>query len=74
MSNSNYLSEVAELFLKRRGSTLGLSPLDWELIANWERAGIPLRIVCRAIDDVFDKYYMQPKSKQRPVKSIAYCA
>lgn len=74
MSSSNYLSEVTNLFLQRRGRALNISPLDWQTIAEWEQRGIPLRIVLRAINDVFDKYYMQPKAKQKPVKSISYCA
>lgn len=74
MSKSNYLLEVSDLFLRRRGSTLTLSPLDWQTITEWELQGIPLRVVLRAINDVFDKYEMQPKKKQRPVKSISYCA
>lgn len=74
MSNSSYLSEVSNLFLQRRGSTLQLSPLDWQIIAEWERTGIPLHIVCRAIDDVFDTYDKLPKKKKRPIKSISYCA
>lgn len=66
--------EVSNSFLQRRGSTLQMSPLDWQLISEWELQQIPLRVVCRAINDVFDKYHEQPKKKQRPVKSIAYCA
>ncbi len=51
-----------------------MSPLDWQMIAEWEEIGIPLHVVCRAINDVFDNYFKQPKKKQRPVKSISYCA
>lgn len=74
MVMSNYLSEVAALFVRRRGSTLHLSPLDWQTITEWEQTGVPLHVVCRAINDVFDNYYRQPKKKQHPVKSISYCA
>lgn len=71
---SSYLSEVSDLFLQRRGSTLGLSPLDWQMISEWELKGIPLAVVCRAIDEVFGKYEKLPKNKKRTVKSISYCA
>lgn len=71
---SNYINEVSDLFIQRRGSTLFLSPLDWQIIARWESSGIPLHVVCRAIDEQFDKRQRQPKAKQRPVKSISYCA
>lgn len=71
---SNYLSEVSSLFLRRRGSPLNLSPLDWQTISEWELQGIPLHVVCRVINDVFDKYEMLPKNKKRQIKSISYCA
>lgn len=74
MNSSNYLSQVSDLFLQRRGRTLGLSPLDWQTISEWELKGIPLHVVCRAINDVFDNYEMQPKNKKRQIKSISYCA
>lgn len=71
---ANYLSEVSDLFLRRRGSTLGLSPLDWQTIDQWERDGIPLRIVIRVINEVFDNIEMKPKKLRPRVKSISYCA
>ncbi|MDQ3132413.1 MAG: hypothetical protein M3Q99_16825 [Acidobacteriota bacterium] len=74
MSSSNYLSEVSDLFLQRRGRSLNLSPLDWQTISEWESSGIPLHVVCRAINDVFNKYDEQPKAKQSAIKSISYCA
>lgn len=71
---SNYLSEVSNLFLQRRGSSLGLSPLDWQVISEWELHNIPLHIVCRAINDVFDNYERMPKEKKkRKITSISYC-
>ena len=75
MSSSNYLSEVSNLFIRRRRSTLCLSPLDWQLISEWKLQGIPLHVVCRAINDVFDNYDQQPKEKKkRKINSISYCA
>lgn len=74
MSNSNYLSEVSDLFLRRRGTTLNLSPLDWQKISEWELEQIPLRIVIRAINDVFDTIEQKPKRLRPQIKSISYCA
>ncbi len=68
---SNYINEITNEFINRRGQTLQISPLDWELIAKWEADGIPLRIVLRAIKDIFDNYDLQKKRK--PIKSISYC-
>lgn len=70
---TNYLLEVSDLFLRRRGGTLNLSPLDWQLISEWELQRIPLRIVIRAINDVFDNIEQKPKNLRPRVKSISYC-
>jgi len=36
---------VGEFFLALRGSGLLLSPLDQELVAEWERRGLPVPVV-----------------------------
>jgi hypothetical protein len=45
----DYGAVVAEYFLALRGVGLLLSPLDEELVAEWERRGIPVAVVCRGI-------------------------
>ena len=49
-----------------------LSPLDWTLIESWQEREIPLHIVLRGIESVFDISDKQPHRK-RTIKSIAYC-
>jgi len=44
-----YQAVVAEFYLGLRGSGLLLSPLDQELVAEWERRGLPVPVVCRGI-------------------------
>jgi hypothetical protein len=44
-----YQAVVAEFFLALKGSGLVLSPLDQELVAEWERRGLPVPVVCRGI-------------------------
>jgi len=70
----NYVTEVANTFIKRRGTVLFLSPLDQQMILDWQTEGIPLHIVCRAIDDVFNYRDQLPKKKRRAVRTISYCA
>ena len=70
---SNYLTEVSDLFLRRRGSTLSLSPLDWQLISEWELL-IPLHVTIRAINNIFDIIEQKPKHLRPRIKSISYCA
>jgi transcriptional regulator NrdR family protein len=68
----NYFSEIEELFIRRRGRNLLLSPLDWALIETWQERKIPLHIILRAIEKVFDAVDRQP-AKKRTVKSLLYC-
>ena len=68
----NYFTEIEEHYQRRRGTTLMVSPLDWELIEVWKNAGIPLEAVLRGIDDAFDKYASR-KRKSQKVNSLSYC-
>ena len=69
----NYFTEIEEHYLRRRGTHLLLSTLDWALIETWKSAGVPLVAVLRGIDDAFDKYDQRP-SKSKKVNSLAYCS
>jgi hypothetical protein len=68
----NYFTEIEEAFVRRRGRNLLLSPLDWALIESWQDRGIPLHIVLRAIESVFDAMDKKP-NRLRTIKSISYC-
>lgn len=72
MNYFNYFSEIEQTFIRRRGRNLLLSPLDWALIETWQERGIPLRIVLRGIDRVFDSYE-QSANRRRTIKSLTYC-
>jgi hypothetical protein len=69
----NYFTEIEEQFLRRRGSGLLLTTLDWALIETWKDAGIPLEAALRGIDAAFDRYDQRP-SKTRKVNSLTYCS
>jgi len=68
----NYFTEIEDTFVRRRGKHLFLSPLDWALIDGWKERGIPLHIVIRAIESVFDVFDRQPAGT-RTIKSLFYC-
>jgi hypothetical protein len=68
----NYFSEIEETFNRRRGKYLFLSPLDWALIESWQERGVPLHVILRGIEKVFDGVDSQPK-RRRSVKSLMYC-
>ncbi len=72
MNYFNYFTEIEETFIRRRGRNLLLSPLDWALIETWEERGIPLHIILRGIERVFDIVDKQP-TRKRTVKSLLYC-
>jgi len=68
----NYFTEIEDTFVRRRGKHLFLSPLDWALIEGWKDRGIPLHIVLRSIESVFDVFDKQPVGT-RTIKSLFYC-
>ncbi|MFZ1699817.1 MAG: hypothetical protein WBO10_06760 [Pyrinomonadaceae bacterium] len=68
----NYYTEIEDTFIRRRGKNLFLSPLDWALIEVWQDRGIPLHIVVRSIESVFDVFDKQPIGT-RTIKSLFYC-
>ncbi len=69
----NYFTEIEEHYLRRRGTHLLLSTLDWALIETWKSAGVPLNAVLRGVDEAFDKYDERP-SKSKKVNSLTYCS
>lgn len=72
MNYFNYFTEIEETFIRRRGKHLLVSPLDWALIEAWQQRGVPLHIVLRGIENVFDSHDKKPNQK-RTVKSLFYC-
>ncbi len=71
MNYFNYFSEIEELFIRRRGRNLLLSPLDWALIETWQEREIPLHIILRSIEKVFDG--AEKSAQKRTIKSLLYC-
>ncbi len=67
----NYFTEIEEVFVRRRGRHLLLSPNDWVLMESWKQMGVPLHVVLRGIETAFDSYDKRPR--KRSVKSLYYC-
>jgi hypothetical protein len=72
MNYFNYFTEIEEEFVKRRGSHMLVSPLDWLLMETWQQRGVPLHIVLRGINSSFDSYDQHP-NRGRKVNSLFYC-
>jgi hypothetical protein len=72
MNYYNYYTEIEDEFIKRRGTHILISPLDWSLIETWRQTGIPLSIVLRGINASFESFDRLPKHG-RKVNSLVYC-
>lgn len=68
----NYFSEIEETFNSRRGKYQFLSPIDWALMEDWEKRGVPLHVVLRGIEKVFDNQDAK-SGRRRTVKGLNYC-
>jgi hypothetical protein len=62
----DYQAVVAEYFLGLKGAGLMLSPLDQEVVAEWERRGLPVAVVCRGLrrglEDLAERRAGAPRS------------
>lgn len=72
MNYYNYFTEIEDEFVRRRGSHVLVSPLDWSLIETWRQLEIPLSIVLRGINTAFDAHDKLPRGG-RKVNSLLYC-
>ncbi len=72
MNYFNYFTEVENEFVKRRGSHMLVSPLDWALIEGWKQRGVPLHIVLRGINTSFDGYDKRAH-RGRKINSLLFC-
>ncbi len=67
-----YFQTVARFFLEQRGTPFFLSSQEVEIIAGWEKAGIPVQTVLQGIRDSFENRKRRPNRKDR-VLSMAFC-
>lgn len=67
-----YFQEIAHEFLKSRGAPFFLSSKDLDLIAAWEKMGIPLRVALEGVGRAFENYRAKPAAR-RKILSLAFC-
>ena len=70
MSDESYFQQIERHFIRLRGAPLLLSPVDFQVAESWRSAGIPLELVLRVLDEIFDA---RP-AEADPVQSLRYCA
>jgi hypothetical protein len=66
----SYAALVSEFFLQLRGTGLLLSPLDQELVAEWERRGVPASVVCRGMRRGWDDLGRERAPGAAPPRSL----
>jgi hypothetical protein len=71
MNQFEYFTEIEEAFVRLRGKSLLLSPMDWDLIESWKDIGVPLHVVLRSLEKVFESNLA--KARRRPIQSLSYC-
>lgn len=69
---SQYFQAIAHDFLNARGAPFFLSSTDIDLIATWEKMGIPLKVVSEGIQKAFELHGLKP-GERRKVHSLAFC-
>ncbi|MDQ3281119.1 MAG: hypothetical protein M3Q69_06880 [Acidobacteriota bacterium] len=67
--SADYFLEIEAHFALRRGTPFVVNAKDWNLMREWESAGIPLAIVIEAIDAVFDRQ----DAAQKKVNGLSFC-
>ncbi|MFM8395587.1 MAG: hypothetical protein ACKOB4_16860 [Acidobacteriota bacterium] len=72
MNYYSYFSEIEDEFVRRRGSHLLVSTLDWSLMETWRQRAIPLHIVLRGINQAFDSYDKR-ENRGRKVNTLFFC-
>lgn len=66
----DYQTVVTEYFLGLRGAGLLVSPLDVELVGEWERRGVPVAVVCRGLRRGLEDLAAGRGESPRQVRSI----
>lgn len=67
-----YFQAVEEIFVRLRGAPLLLSPADWQVARRWNQEGIPLELVRRSLEEVFEK--RKERGAKGKISSLRYCA
>jgi hypothetical protein len=70
--HDRYFQEISRVFLARRGAPFFLSPKDLELIAAWEKAGVPLAVVLEGIERAFAPGGGRPGPRGK-VLALSFC-
>jgi hypothetical protein len=71
---ASFAEEVADFFLAFRGSGVALSPLDVDLVLDWQARGVPYPVVCRGIRKAAEKRARTLRPGEPWLRSLRSCA
>ena len=71
-SDHAYFQALEGEFIRLRGAPLLLSPADWQIAKRWRREGIPLELVVRVMERVFER--RADAQKKAGIRSLSYFA
>ena len=54
-ASDEYFRAIEEAFIRLRGAPLLLSPADWQTAKSWHEERIPLELVGRVMEEVFER-------------------
>ena len=69
---SQYFQAIARYFFAQRGAPFYLSSKELDLIARWEKAGIPLKVVLEGMRRALEKARARQKTRFY-LRSLLYC-
>ncbi|HEX5759428.1 MAG TPA: hypothetical protein VF121_09560 [Thermoanaerobaculia bacterium] len=70
-SDQAYFQAIEETFVRLRGAPLLLSPADWQVARRWHRQGVPLLLVQRVLEEVFER--RRERAPKGRINSLRYC-
>lgn len=68
--DQKYFHAIEDLFIRLRGAPLLLSPEDWQVAKRWREEGIPLTLVEKTLEEVFEK--RRERQAKGRVQSLRY--
>ncbi len=68
----SYFEAIEATFVRLRGAPLLLSPADWQLARSWWERKIPLDLVLRTMEEVFER--RRDRGAADRVNGLRYCA
>lgn len=67
-----YFQAIEGAFVRLRGAPLLLSPADWQVASRWHQDGVPLELVERVLEEVFER--RRQRGGRGRISSLRYCA